>query len=69
MYFFFQTLMKVSHTPTILHPVGLKQQNVTALFVPPSRVSNSCPELESHTCQVSKMLETTWTIDYQENLH
>ena len=43
------TLATVSETSTILCEVGLKQQNVTALVVPPSRVNNSCPDVESHT--------------------
>ena len=44
-----QTLTEVSETPTMLHPVGLKQQYVMAEFVPPSRENSSCPDKESQT--------------------
>ena len=43
------TLTNVSETPTILRPVGLKQQNVTAELVPPSSVNNSFPVEETQT--------------------
>jgi len=64
MYYVLHTFTKVSETPTILHPVGLKQQNVTAEFVPPSSVSNSCPELESHIWSGGKkiLISCRWII-------